>query len=91
MEKLDKRFLDAAKVWKGVKSDLKSLDRAKLGNGLYMMTLVRKILNAERLMDSVGMVHRLRQEDKISEHEGLLTETEKPEWVNMKTSLTGTL
>ena len=89
-EKLDKKFLDSARVWKGVKTDLKSLDRAKLGNGQYMMTLVSKLLDAESLLDTVGMVHWLRQEDKIPEYEDLLTENEKLEWVKMKPSLTGT-
>ena len=89
-EKLDKKFLDSARVWKGVKADLKSLSRAKLGNGLYMMTLVSKLLDAESLLDTVGMVHWLRQEDKIPEYEDLLTETEKLEWVKMKPGLTGT-
>ena len=89
-EKLDKKFLDSARVWKGVKTDLKSLDRAKLGNGHYMMTLVSKLLDAESLLDTVGMVHWLRQEDKIPEYEDLLTENEKLEWVKMKPSLTGT-
>ena len=74
----------------GVKADLKSLSRANLGNGLYMMTLVSKLLDAESLLDTVGMVHWLRQEDKIPEYEDLLTETEKLEWVKMKPGLTGT-
>ena len=80
MEKLDNKFLDSARVWKGVKSDLKSLDRGKLGNGQYMMALVSKLLDAEHLKDTVGMVqlvHWLRQEGKIPEYEDLLTETEK--------------
>ena len=89
-ENLDKKFRDSARVWKGVKADLKSLSRAKLGNGLYMMTLVSKLLDAESLLDTVGMVHWLRQEDKSAEYEDLLTETEKLEWVKMKPGLTGT-
>jgi hypothetical protein len=59
-KKLDKKFLDSARVWKGVKIDLKSLDRKKLGNCQYMMKLVRKFLDAENLLDTVGMVHGKR-------------------------------
>jgi hypothetical protein len=36
-EKLDKQFLDPARVWKGVKADLRSLDRKKLGDMRYMV------------------------------------------------------
>ena len=45
-----------------------------------MMALVSKLLDAEHLKDTVGMVqlvHWLRQEGKIPEYEDLLTETEK--------------
>ena len=55
-EKLDKQFLDPARVWKGVKADLSSLDRKKLGDKKYMVGLVSKILDAESLLESVGMV-----------------------------------
>ena len=89
-EKLDKKFLDSARVWKGVKADLKALDRRKLGNNQYMTALVSKILDAENLLDTVGMVHWLRQEDKIPEYEDLLTDSEKLEWVKMKPTLNGT-
>ena len=89
-DKLDKQYLDPTRVWKGVKTDLKTLDRKKLGNAKYMIHLVSKILDAESLLESVGMVHWLRQEDKIPEYEDLLTEIEKLEWVRKKTKLTGT-
>ena len=64
-EKLDKKYLDPTRVWKGVKADLNSLDRGKLGDNRYMMALVNKILDAESLLDMVGMVHWLRQEDSM--------------------------
>ena len=50
-EKLDKKFLDPARVWKGIKSDLASLDRKKLGNCKYIVELVSKLLDAESLLD----------------------------------------
>ena len=56
-EKLDQQFLDPARVWKGVKADLRSLDRKKLGDRKYMVGLVSKILDAESLLQTVGMVH----------------------------------
>ena len=89
-EKLDKKFLDPARVWKGIKSDLASLDRKKLGNCKYMVELVSKLLDAESLLDSVGLVHWLRQEDKIPEYEDLLNKDEMMEWLRMKPSLIGT-
>ena len=89
-EKLDKKFMDPSRVWKGVKADLKSLDRAKLGDCKYMMALVNKLLDAESLLSTVNMVHWLRQEDKIPEYEDLLSKNEKLEWVRMKPRLTGT-
>ena len=89
-EKLDRKFLDPARVWKGVKTDLKSLSRIKLGDSKYMVALVNKLLDAESLLDTVGMVHWLRQDDKIPEYEDLLSKTEKLEWVKMKPTLTGT-
>ena len=64
-EKLDKQFLDPARVWKGVNADLQGLNRKKLGDKKYMVELVGKILDAESLLTTVGMVHWLRQEDKI--------------------------
>ena len=89
-EKLDKKFLDPSRVWKGVKADLKSLDRGKLGDCKYMVALVSKLLDAESLLETVNMVHWLRQEDKIPEYEDLLNKSEKLEWVRMKPRLTGT-
>ena len=89
-EKLDRKFLDPARVWKGVKTDLNSLSRTKLGDSKYLVALVNKLLDAESLLDTVGMVHWLRQDDKIPEYEDLLSKTEKLEWVKMKPSLTGT-
>ena len=89
-EKLDQQFLDPARVWKGVKADLRSLDRKKLGDRKYMVGLVSKILDAESLLQTVGMVHWLRQEDKIPEYEDLLTKDEKIRWIEMRPSLTGT-
>ena len=35
--KLDKKFLDPTRVWKGIKADLASLDRKRLGNTKYMV------------------------------------------------------
>ena len=64
----------AARVWKGVKSDLLSLDRKKLGKAKYMVDLVNKLMDAEVLLESVGMVHWLRQEDKIPEYEDFLNQ-----------------
>ena len=55
-----------------------------------MQALVSKLLDAESLLESVNMVHWLRQEDKIPEYEDLLTKQEKLEWVRMKPKLTGT-
>ena len=64
------------------------MDRKKLGKGAYMVQLVSKILEAESLLEAVGMAHWLRQEDKIPEYEDLLTDQEKLEWVRKKTRLT---
>jgi hypothetical protein len=89
-EKLDKRFLDPSRVWKGVKADLRNLDRKKLGNLKYMAELVSKLVDAENLLETVGMVQWLRQEDKIPEYEDMLIESERLEWVKMRPSLTGT-
>ena len=89
-EKLDRQFLDPTRVWKGVKADLQSLDRGKLGDSKYMMNLVNKILDAESLLETVGMVHWLRQEDKIPQYEDLLSKSEKLEWVRLKPKLAGT-
>ena len=89
-EKLDKQYLDPTRVWKGVKADLNSLDRGKLGDSKYMMALVNKILDAESLLESVNMVHWLRQEDKIPQYEDLLSKSEKLEWVRLKPKLAGT-
>ena len=89
-EKLDKKFLDPTRVWKGVKADLNSLDRGKLGDSKYMVALVNKILDAESLLGTVGMVHWLRQEDKIPQYEDMLSKSEKLEWVRLKPKLTGT-
>ena len=55
-----------------------------------MIALVTKILDAESLLDSVGMVHWLRQEDKIPEYEDLLTPEEMMDWLKMKPTLLGT-
>ena len=89
-EKLDKKFLDPARVWRGVKADLKSLKRASMGDHKYFVCLVNKLLDAENLLETVGMVHWLRQDDKIPEYEDMLSMTEKLEWVKLKPSLTGT-
>ena len=89
-DKLDKKFLDPSRVWKGVKSDLLSLDRKKLGMAKYMVDLVNKLMDAEILLDSVGMVHWLRQEDKIPEYEDFLSQDELLQWVRLKPKLTGT-
>ena len=89
-EKLDQKFLDPARVWKGIKADLLALDRKKLGDKEYMACLVGKILDAESLLDTVGLVHWLRQDDKIPEYEDLLTREEKYRWIEMKSNLTGT-
>ena len=89
-EKLDRKYLDPTRVWKGVKSEIESLDRGKLGDSRYMMALVNKIIDAESLLETVGMVHWLRQEDKIPQYEDMLSRSEKLEWVRMKPRLTGT-
>ena len=89
-EKLDKKYLDPSRVWKGVKQDLLSLDRKKLGKARYMVDLVNKLLDAEILLDTVGMVHWLRQEDKIPEYEDFLSQEELLEWVRLKPKLSGT-
>ena len=89
-EKLDKKFLDPNRVWKGVKADLSSLDRKKLGDRKYITALEAKLLDAESLLESVGMVHWLRQEDKIPEYEDFLTKTEKLEWIRSKPAMRGT-
>ena len=39
-----------------------------------MVKLVSKILEAESLLEAVGMAHWLRQGDKIPEYEDLLTD-----------------
>ena len=88
--KLDDKFLDPARVWKGVKADLKSLDRKKLGEAKYMVSLVNKLMDAEILLETVGMVHWLRQEDKIPEYEDFLSREELLEWIRLKPKLTGT-
>ena len=49
-----------------------------------------KLLDAESLLESVGMAHWLRQEDKIPEYEEMLTKTELLEWVRLQPKLTGT-
>ena len=54
------------------------------------MCLVNKLLDAENLLETVGMVHWLRQDDKIPEYEDMLSMTEKLELVKLKPSLTGT-
>ena len=89
-EKLDKRFLDPSRVWKGVKADLRSLDRKKLGNLKYIAELVSRLVDAENLLDTVGMVQWLRQEDKIPEYEDMLIDSERLEWVKMRPTLSGT-
>ena len=89
-EKLDKQFLDPHKVWKGVKKDLQGLNRKKLGDTKYVVSLVDKLLDAESLLDTVGMAHWLRQEDKIPEYEDFLTKNELLEWVRIKPKLSGT-
>ena len=89
-EKLDKKFLDPNRVWKGVKADLKGLDRSKLGDCKYMVALVNKLLDAENILETVNMVHWLRQDDKIPEYEDFLSKSEKLEWVRMKPKLLGT-
>ena len=89
-EKLDRKFLDPARVWKGVKQDLSSLDRKKMGKTKYMVELVNKLLDSEALLESVGMVHWMRQEDKIPEYEDYLSQEELLEWVRLKPKLTGT-
>ena len=89
-EKLDKQYLDPHKVWKGVKKDLQGLNRKKLGDTKYVVSLVDKLLDAESLLDTVGMAHWLRQEDKIPEYEDFLTKSELLEWVRMKPKLSGT-
>ena len=83
-EKLDKQYLDPHKVWKGVKKDLQGLNRKKLGDTKYVVSLVDKLLDAESLLDTVGMAHWLRQEDKIPEYEDFLTKSELLEWVRTK-------
>ena len=89
-DKLDKKFLDPNSVWKGVKADLSSLDRKKSGDRKYITALEAKLLDAESLLESVGMVHWLRQEDKIPEYEDFLTKTEKLEWIRSKPAMRGT-
>ena len=46
-------------------------------NNKYMVDLVSKIIDAESLLTTVGMVHWLKPEDKIPEYEDLLTKEEK--------------
>jgi len=89
-EKLDKKFLDPSRVWKGVKANLKGLDRSKLGDCKYMVALVNKLLDAENILETVNMVHWLRQDDKIPEYVDFLSKSEKLEWVRMKPKLLGT-
>ena len=55
-----------------------------------MMALVNKILDAESLLESVNMVHWLRQEDKLPEYEDMLSKSERLEWVRLKPKLAGT-
>ena len=86
-EKLDKKFLDPTKVRKGVKKDLASLNRKKLGDTKYLVSMVDKLLDAESLLDSVGMAHWLRQEDKVPEYEDMLTKAELLEWVRLLQSV----
>ena len=69
---------------------MNSLDRGKLGDSKYMVALVNKILDAESLLGTVGMVHWLRQEDKIPQYEDMLSKSEKLEWVRLKPKLAGT-
>ena len=61
-----------------------------MGDHKYFVCLVNKLLDAENLLETVGMVHWLRQDDKIPEYEDMLSMTEKLEWVKMKPSLSGT-
>ena len=55
-----------------------------------MVNLVNKLMDAEVLLESVGMVHWLRQEDKIPEYEDFLNQDELLELVRLKPKLTGT-
>ena len=57
---------------------------------IYVVALVNKLLDAESLLETVNMVHWLRQEDKIPEYEDFLSRNEKLEWVRLKPKLTGT-
>ena len=41
-------------------------------------------MDAESLLDSVGMAHWLRQEDKVPEYEDMLTKAELLEWVRLQ-------
>ena len=62
----------------------------KLGYLKYITELVSRLVDAENLLDTVGMVQWLRQEDKIPEYEDMLIDSERLEWVKMKPSLSGT-
>ena len=66
------------------------MDRKKLGNLKYIAELVSRLVDAENLLDTVGMVQWLRQEDKIPEYEDMLIDSERLEWVKMKPTLSGT-
>ena len=44
-------------------------------------------MDAESLLDSVGMAHWLRQEDKVPEYEDMLTKAELLEWVRLLQSV----
>ena len=48
-EKLDKKFLDPARVWRGVKADLKSLKRDSMGKK-EVKWLLETIKNKEQVM-----------------------------------------
>ena len=87
---LDKVYLDPYRVWQGVKSELKELDRKKLGDAKFIQAFARKLLEVESLLDTVNMAQWLRQEDKIPEYEDLLSQAERLEWVRAKPKLTGT-
>ena len=44
-------------------------------------------MDAESLLDSVGMAHWLRQEDEVPEYEDMLTKAELLEWVRLLQSV----
>ena len=64
-EKLDKKFLDPTRVWKGVKADMNSLDRGKFGDSNYMVALVNKILDADSLLGTAGMAQARGQNTAV--------------------------